>query len=30
MHQSIAPLLTDTPAEYHANVYPLLEMDEAV
>jgi hypothetical protein len=27
--QSIAPLLTDIPAEYHTDVYPLLEMDEA-
>jgi len=29
LSHSIAPLLEDIPAEYQADVYPLLEMDEA-
>jgi len=28
LSHSIAPLLEDIPAEYQADVYPLLEMDE--
>jgi hypothetical protein len=29
LSHSISPLLEDIPAEYQADVYPLLEMDEA-
>ncbi|MGH8063865.1 MAG: hypothetical protein ACRERE_01245 [Candidatus Entotheonellia bacterium] len=29
LSHSISPLLEDVPAEYQADVYPLLEMDEA-